>query len=286
MAVFTKANVGATEDVLLSRMVQEKLLKTAKLRSTITDESAKAGQGVKEIDLPRWDSYFEETPDDVPADGSDATTKPTNKTMDLAIDKIVLCDDKICPFEIPDKVKVQNTVDLVSELSEVAARQMGNYMDNEIIAKLRQAHPDHVKAFSNGASFTLADVTEARKLLNLKNVSESERYLIIDPCSEKAMLDTPEFVRVDGYGSLSSRRSGEIGRLYGFTVIVHNGLAENEAIAYNKGAVAIAVQEEIKFESRRMDLKCQSTQYAFTLLWGSTVLENGCKQVHFAATNP
>ena len=284
MAVFTKSNVGVTEDVLLSRMIQDKLLKTAKLRSTITDHSAKAGKGIKEIDLPRWDTYFGETPDDVPADGSDAVVKPTNKTMDLAIDKIVLCDDKICPFEIPDKLEIQNTVDLVSELSEVAARQMGNYMDNEIIAKLRQADAAHLKTFANAASFSLADVTEARKLLNLKNVSEDERYLIIDPCSEKAMLDTPEFVRVDGYGSLDSRRSGEIGRLYGFTVIVHNGLNENEVIAYQKGAVAIAVQEEVKFESLRMDLKCQSTQYAFTLLWGSAVLENGCKQVVFTPT--
>ncbi len=283
MAVFTKTNVGVTEDVLISRMVQDKLLKTAKLRSTITDMSASAGKGIKEIDIPRWDSYFNESPADVDANGSDAVAKPDNKTMDLAADKIVLCDHKICPFEIPDKLSRQNILPLEAELAEVAGRQMGNYMDNEIIAKLRQADPANIKTFANTTTFSLADVTEARKTLNLKNVSEEDRFLLIDPCSEKEMLDTPEFVRVDGYGSLDSRRSGEIGRLYGFTVIVHNGLNANEAIAYQKGAVAIAVQDEIKFESRRLDLRCQSTQYSYTLLWGSTVLENGCKQVVFSA---
>ena len=279
MAVITKTNVGVTEDVLLSRMVQDKLLKTAKLRSTVMDFSSRAVNGYKEIQIPRWDTYFDETPDDVPANGSDAATKPESKTMDLAVDTIQLCDDKICHFEIPDKVSMQNVIPLEAELANVAARQMGNYMDNEIIARLRQADADNFVAFANGSGLGLADITEARKKLNVKNVSESERFLLVHPCQEKNLLDTPEFVRVDGYGSLDSRRSGEIGRLYGFTVIVHNGLNDDEAIAYQKGAVAIAVQEEIRFESRRLSLKCQSYEYSYTLLWGSTVLENGCKQV-------
>jgi len=279
MAVFTKANVGLTEDVLLSRMVQDKLLRTAKLRSTVTDYSAKAMKGYKEIQIPRWGSYFDDTPDDVPANGSDAAVKPESKTMDLAIDTIELCDDKICHFEIPDKVSMQNAIPLEAELASVAARQMGNYMDNEIIARLREVDPANRVTFANGSALTLADITEARKLLNVKEVSESERFLIIHPCQEKSLLDTPEFIRVDGYGSLDSRRTGEIGRLYGFTVIVHNGLNEDEAIAYQRGAVGIAVQEEIKFESRRLSLKCQAYEYSYTLLWGSTVLENGCKQV-------
>lgn len=279
MAVFSKTNVGVTEDVYLSRMVQDKLLKTAKLRSTITDMSAQAVKGVKQIDVPRWDSYFGTNPPDIDPAGSDALAKPDNKTMDLALDSIVLCDHKICPFEIPDKLSRQNVIPLEAELASVAGRQMANYMDNTIIEKLRLAHANNFVAFANGTGLSLADITEARKILNTKCVSESDRFLIIHPCQEKNLLDTPEFVRVDGYGSLDSRRSGEIGRLYGFTVIVHTGLNEDEAIAYQKGAVAIAVQDEISFESRRLDLRCASTQYAFKMLWGSTVLENGCKQV-------
>ena len=169
---------------------------------------------------------------------------------------------------------------------------MGRRVDECIIEELRLAAdgtgglPDHRIQLSGGTNdeITLSDITEARKLLNQANVSEADRYLLISPCQEKAILDIDTFRNADSYGSDSSRVNGEIGRLYGFRVIVHNALADAEAIAYQRDAVAIAVQREVRFETRRANLCLQKTEYAFSVGWGTTVLEQDVKQVLMNST--
>ncbi len=44
--------------------------------------------------------------------------------------------------------------------------------------------------------------------------------------------------------------------------------------------VAVAVQQEVKFESRRLALGLQASEYSFSMGMGQTVLDEGKRQVH------
>ena len=104
--------------------------------------------------------------------------------------------------------------------------------------------------------------------------------MVIPPEMEKTIIDLDNFRNADKYGSRDALLQGEVGQIYGFRVIVHNGLAANEALAYHKDAVAIAVQQEVRFESRRLGLGLQSTEYSFALGMGQTVLQGGVLNIY------
>ena len=278
MATFTSAaNTGATEMDLISSIVQEELVYSAKLRPTVKDISSMATKGLKSIELPRYSTHFAGPEDQNP----DGETPVSKQTLDFTTDVVALDEWKTLSWQVPDRVSRQSMVSLEAELATSAGKAMGRHIDEAIIAQLKLAAAAHIIPMTGvtTADISLNDVTEARKLLNQANVSESDRYLLISPCQEKAILDLDNFRNADSYGSDSSRVNGEIGRLYGFRVIVHNALGDAEAIAYQKEAVALAIQEEVNFETRRAQLCLQKTEYAFSMGYGVQVLEAGVKQV-------
>ena len=184
---------------------------------------------------------------------------------------------------------MQSRISVEAELAKSAGKDMGNYIDDQIIANLKLASaaaPDHLRDLDGAAtagvasSITLEGISTARQLLNRANVPQTDRWLVIPPEQEKALIDLDNFRNADKYGDRSALLRGEIGQIYGFRVMVHNGLASNEACAYHKDCSAVAVQQEIKFESRRADLRVQATDYSFALGMGDTVLNDGKMQVY------
>lgn len=281
------ANTGSTEMDLILSIVQEELIRSAKLRPTVMDFSASANKGIKSIDVPRFDSHFS-APAALNPDGD---TDPGTDSIVFAVDTITLDQWTTKAYSIPDRVETQSMIPVAATLAESAGKVYGNYVDDRIIARLREAAdgtgglPDHRIQLSGGTNdeITLADITAARRLLNKANVSESERWLIVSPEQEEAMLNIDNFIHADKYGARTALLDGEIGKVYGFRVMVHNGLNAAEAIAYQKQAVAVAVQKELKFETDRQP-KLQKTDYVFSMGMGDQVLEQGVKQVLLNST--
>lgn len=281
------ANTGSTEMDLILSIVQEELIRSAKLRPTVMDFSASAGKGIKSIDIPRFDTHFAAPATQNP----DGETAPTSQTIDFAVDTINLDKWTNLPYEIPDRVETQSMIPVAATLAESAGKTYGNYVDDRIIESLRLAAdgtgglPDHRIQLSGGTNdeITLSDIVAARRLLNKAEVSESDRWLLVSPEQEEAMLNIDNFIHADKYGARTALLDGEIGKVYGFRVMVHNGLSAAEAIAYQKQAVGVAVQKELKFETDR-DVKLQKTIYSFSMGMGHTVLEQGVKQVLLNST--
>ena len=289
MATFTSAaNTGSTEMDLISSIVQDELKRAAKLRPTVVDRSDMAMKGIKSIDLPRFASSFAGPA----AQNPDGTTVTPGQTLDFAVDTIDLNDWTSIPYEVPDRVSTQSMINLEGELAASAGKDYGNYVDDQIIAQLRLAAdgsgalPDHQIGIENndlqgtGAALVLEDISKARRLLNRANVPQDERWMIVPPEMEEDIVNLDNFRNADKYGSREALLQGEVGQIYGFRVIVHNGLAANEAIAYHKTACAIAVQQEVRFETRRLSLKLQATEYSFAMGMGQKVLDEGKRQVY------
>lgn len=280
---FTTTQTGDLQQDLILSIVQEELVRSGKLLPTVTDYSASVEKGMESLSIPRYDSHFSNPA----AQNADGTTATAFQTVDFDVDKLELNKWVTLPYSIPDRISAQSRVNLEAELAASAGRTFGRYMDDEIIVELRKAAdgtgdlPDHVVNFSgNDDKIEVADIANARLKLNRANVSEQDRFLLISPEQEAKMLSLPNFIRADQYGAREALLEGEIGRVFGFRVMAHNGLEEDEAIAYQKQAVAYAIQKGIKFETRRRDLRLQSDEVAFSAGWGVQVLEQGVKQVH------
>jgi N4-gp56 family major capsid protein len=287
MATMTSsANTSVTEMDVIASIIQEELIQASLLRPTVTDLSSMAQKGVKQIDWPRIDASTSFAP---AAQNPDGVTENAAQTVTFEVDSLSLNDWTAISFEIPDRVSRQSMVNLEAELAKSAGRRYGEYMDDQIIVQLRLASassPDHELGFGSdtsgvGTSVSLDDIAKAREKLNRASVPQSDRYLVIPPEQERVIIGLDNFRNADKYGSRDALLKGEVGEIYGFKVLVHNGLNSNEMLAYHKSACAVAVQEEIKFETRRAKLTLQKSEYSFAMGMGQKVLDEGRRNIHF-----
>lgn len=281
--IINSANsTAATERETILSIVQDELLRAAKLRPTVREFPAQKGE--KSIEVPKFTASF----DGPAAINTDGATTSDFQDIAFGTDVITLTEHVTLPYRITDRASLQSAVSVEAEAARSAGKQMGIYVDNQIIAKLRGAStaaPDHVidldgtAATSLATAITLEGITEARRLLRVQNLETNGAFLVVSPNQEKELLDLDQFRNADKYGARDALLDGEIGRVYGFRVMVHNGLDANEAFAYTSDAVAIAMQKEVEMETQRADVRLQATDYAFTLLMGSVTLDGGKKVV-------
>lgn len=277
---------AATEMDLILSIVQDELNRNNFLRPTIMDLSSQATKGTISIDVPKFTSGM---PGSQEQDADGATPVDLQSPV-FGVDTITLNKWRNLSYRVPDRVSLQSKIAVEAELAKSSGARMAEYIDDQIIANLRLASaaaPDHDRALDGGATggagpteITLAGISKARELLNRANVPQMDRWLLVPPEQEKALIDLDNFRNADKYGSREALLKGEIGEIYGFRVMVHNGLAANEAVAYHSSCCAVAVQQEIKFESQRADVTLQATDYSFSMGMGDTVLDSGKRQVY------
>ena len=276
---------SATENDVILSIVQDELLREAKLRPTVMDLSSRVKKGDISVSVPKFTTSFSGPA----AQNPDGQTTTDFQSPVFGVDKLDLDDWVTLPYRVPDRVSTQSVIPLEAELAKSAGQQMGIYIDDQIIARLREpsaSAPDHLIDLDGNATsgvqtaITLGGISTARMLLNKQNLPQSDRWLVISPDQEKNLIDLDNFKQADKYGSREALLDGEIGRIYGFRVMVHNGLDANEAFAYHNSCCAVAMQQEVRFETRRADLRLQATDYSFALGMGSKTMDGGKRQVH------
>ena len=92
------------------------------------------------------------------------------------------------------------------------------------------------------------------------------------------------FIHADKYGAREALLNGEIGRVFGFKVIVSNLLSASQAFAYHREAVGYAMQQQVTFETDRPDVALRVTDYSYALGWGYSALYDSKKCVKFIET--
>jgi N4-gp56 family major capsid protein len=283
--IINSANsTAATEREIILSIVQDELLDAAMLRPTVREFPANKGD--KSVEIPKFTASF----DGPAAINTDGATAGDFQDIAFGTDVITLTEHVALPYRITDRAALQSAVSVQAEAARSAGQQMGIYMDDQILARLREASaagPDHRVGLDGRAGqsevgdnkITLEGITEARKLLNKQNLQQSAKWLVISTDQEKELLDLDQFRNADKYGAREALLNGEIGRIYGFRVMVHNRVAQYESFAYTSDAVGIAVQQEIELETDRADVRLAATDYAFRMLMGSVVLDSGKKAV-------
>lgn len=293
MAAHTSAaNTGVTEMDLIASIVEDNRLANTVIANTATDRSNLLIPGLKSVELPRFansDVAGQRRFGDPEDQNPDGETPVTKKTVTMESDVINLDQWKNLSYSLADRIVKQSRVPLVSEFAAQAGKDMARYKDDSIraaYATLTSTVTYTGPADANNAAITatisLEDIAQARLLLDREFVSDMDRFLIISPEMEKAIINMDNFHKANEYGSREALLNGEVGRIYGFTVVKSTLLGPTESYAVHKHCVNYAVQEGLDFETQREDVTLRSTCYSFAMGWGLTVMDGGAYGVKFS----
>ena len=280
MAEIGLTEVSATSMDIVTAIVQETLKQKAILLSTITDYSRFAVKGAKSVEVPRRDQFA--------AANKTENTSLVAQELTFAVDQIPLTKHKAVLACLEDIARVQATPNVEAEIIQEMANELALQVDKDLLVELKlvsTSAPDHLLDYANSPTDTIqqTDLLEARKLLNEAIVPMGDRFIVISPAQEKAMLLLSDFVRADTYGSPAGLREAELGRIYGMTVMMHTELATNEVLIYHKTHVGYATQTNAKFDRDR-DVEKLCDKFAMSWIYGSKVLDGGKRGVFFNGT--
>lgn len=275
MADMGVTEISATSAEIISSIVQETLKQESVLLPTIKDYSAFATKGSDSVSIPRRDQF-------AAADKTENTAL-TAQAMTFSVDTIALDKHKAILSRLESIASVQAMVNVEAELIKEMSKELALQVDKDVIVELLLASasaPDHRVQFSNNPTNTITDedILEARRLLNVQNVPQEERWLVVNPDQEKAMLSIANFIEQDKYGPNMAIMKGELGMVRGFRVIMHTEVAADECHFYHREAVGYAFQKQAEFK-RDDDLPNVAEEFLLHQIYGMEVLDSGKRQV-------
>jgi hypothetical protein len=274
MAIIGATDVGTTRQDLVSAVVQQTLRAQSKYIGTVLDYSASVPAGSKSVYIPRRGLYTPETK----VEDTDLTSQALTFTQDqlTLVHKAVLS-------EVEMIAELQSAVAVEAEVIKEAAASLIKSMDDLILAQLKLASssaPDHILDYVDTAGdvIAVADIANARKLLNAQFVPMEDRYMAVSAKKEYELLNIANFIQAERYGSNEPIANGEIGKIFGFKVILDPSLADAETLFWHKSAVAFAMQlnPELKAQDHLPGIK---KQYLMHTIGGAKVLLAGKAQV-------
>lgn len=280
MADMGVTEVTASSQEIVAALVQETLKQKSILMPSLMDYSRFAIKGSDQVKIPRRDQF-------AAADKTENTSL-TAQAMTFSVDTISLNKHKAILARLERIASKQNMVDTEAEIVKEMAAELALQVDKDLIVELKLASssaPDHILDYTDtvGDVIAAADILEARRLLNVQNVPQEDRFLLISPTKEKEMLQIANFIEVDKYGPNDAIANAELGRVYGFRVLMHTELAAAESIFYHKSSVGYAFQQQAEFDVDK-DLPNVADEYLLHQIYGCEVLDSGKRQVFFNGT--
>ena len=226
----------ATKQDKISEIVQRELAAAVTLLPTISDMSALALPGFKQIRFPKLSSFVVTNRASGAAGDASALTSATDN-MDLDQNAFV-------SWIIDNFDEIQANIPAQIEFAKRAAAAQGRFVDGRIITELEVVGI----ATTTSGDITRDIVLEMRERLLLNEAKLADIVLAIDPTQEAIMLAIAEFTEAQLYGT-SNIPDGVIGSVYGVPVIMNTQLGTQQYFMYEKQGIAIGFQRRAKMES-------------------------------------
>ena len=217
----TSAEVSAIVPQVWSQRYYEVLLADLPFNSLISKdyegEIQNLGDTVKIPTMPEFDEAIELAE----GDRADADSL-TVTTQSLVINRRVVKD-----FIVTNKALLQS-IPFVEKLKEMAAYAINKKIQAIIISLIvPSVSPDHTIAYDSGTTMALADLLEAKELLDNQNVPMSNRQLVLGSAQLNDIFNITGFTSSDFVASGSPLQTGELpAQLLGFkpnfTTVVGN----------------------------------------------------------------
>lgn len=163
----------------------------------------------------------------------------TASKQQLTINKQLVKD-----FIITKKAMAQS-IDAMNELRDLALHSIMKKMQAIIIAAISPSasSPDHTIAFDSGTTLQLADILEAKELLDAQDVEESGRVMVLGAAQVNDLFNISGFVSRDFIPAGSPLSSGAIAApVLGFEVKWGSEIG-NVAYLFHPLFMQVAVQQ-------------------------------------------
>jgi hypothetical protein len=188
------------------KALRENAIMPLLVNRTYETEAAEKGATV-DVPLPSAITDVDVAPSAVAPDPGD--TAPT--TVPIPLDKW-----REASFQMSDKDILEAINDTVVMQVSEAAKALGNYVDNQILANYVDiygtAGSEGVTPFSSGDT---TDATDARKVLNTQLAPMEPRFGVLDPDAEASALNLRAFQDYSWNQDLAAIRDGRIEKRLG-----------------------------------------------------------------------
>lgn len=122
-------------------------------------------------------------------------------------------------------------------------RAIANRVEFLVAQKLNSLTPSHTVTTEDPADGSIRKaIIELRKALNKSDVPQTGRVLVIGVDVEAFLLQDPNLSRAADAGDSSALRAAEVGRLYGFRVVVSNSIEPNRMVAFHPSAYTLVTR--------------------------------------------
>lgn len=237
-ANMANTELGATKAVLISNLVQRELAYNAILKNLVTDVSGFAIPGTKQISFPKLTS-FSVTNRTEGALGETTALTASVDTMNLDVNAYV-------SWAIDAFTAKQATIDGQVAAIKLASAAQARYVDEKIIEKLAAIAASFVNVGAD-VDVTYANLVAMRKTLLKADAILSNCAIVCSPAQEAVILGLTEFKDNSVYGADSVVSSGQVGKILGMPVIVHNGLSDKQLFMFEKSSIAVGFQKQAEY---------------------------------------
>jgi len=269
----------------ISAQVQIYLQEEAVMIPNVMNFSALAVKGSKQVEIPRAPGFSS-------VDDKAENAAVDAQTIVFSTDVLNLNKHKVIQWIIEKIASEQSVVAVLNEAILRAGQDIANQVDKDIIAILENvaSSPDHSFVYTGGGGteITEADILKARRLLRQQKLSASmmkSLALAISPEQEEIMLKIANFIDASKYGVGAPIATGEIGRVFGVRVFVHNDINNLKSLMFHPSAAGYATQIGPDFDSQK-DLRNLGTRYSIDQLYGTKELDTGKRAVLIGTDNP
>lgn len=177
-------------------------------------------------------------------------------------------------FEVDDieARQARNGGAVMSESADEAAYSLGDTADQYLAGVMKSgvAGANQLDPVGSDGSVATGEqliqlLIDMKVRLDEENIPNAGRWVIVNPAAYGKLLSTPQFVRVDQSGSSEALRNGQIGRAFGFDIMLSNNVPATSgttdtsytAIGGYSGATSYAEQinnvEAFRMERRFAD---------------------------------
>ena len=145
-------------------------------------------------------------------------------------------------LNITDEQLTLDIRDFGAQVLQPQIRSVAEGLEDVIAAELAAADPYAADvAFVEGTDDPYTVILQCRKALNDANVPQNERVLVVGSAVELALLESDRISKASNSGdaiATDALRDATIGRVAGFQIVQSNALAEDEAYAFHRTAIA------------------------------------------------
>jgi len=255
-----EANIAPSKNDIVLNIIQKELEGKSVFFPLVQDVSRFAKKGQKTISFLKRSS--------VTAINKDCNASNPTQDFALTTDQLALDQKPYVSFTISDCDELESVVNLEAEAAKAAASAIQRYVDDAIL-----------NALIAGAGLTSAALTMTRdgvlEMLKYVDCNFADDIVIVASCVQKydGLLKEASFTEQQVYGA-PVIKDGSMASLYGYPLVFSKRLPTDQALVFDKNALAIGFQRGVKFRKQACnDVGADAWNYTWDAKFGVKILQ-------------